>query len=226
MAGRGVGYTALGAGTLLFWSGLKGWGIISTLQDVIAGKQPAGPAVNAPADPLTALATGGAAGTASFAGSGSIAGDAMQYQGHAYLFGGAPGRDGKGPWDCSSFANWVVSHDLALPWPGPGTYDGTSHGPPTGVWGAWLIGKGMSVAGGIASAQAGDVIVWTGHMGFALGGGQMISALNHSAGTLVTPIAGNGNGPLLCVGRYAAGSGPPAPGTVTSPGGVTTGGRP
>lgn len=222
MAGRGIAYTALGAGTLLFWSGLKGWGIISTLQDVIAGKQPSGPAVNAPMDPLTAQAAGG---TVAFAGSSSIAADAMRYQGHAYLFGGAPGKAGTSPWDCSSFCNWVISHDLGLPWPGPGTYDGTSHGPPTGVWGAWLIGKGMSVAGGIASAQAGDVIVWTGHMGIAIGGGQMISALNHSLGTLVTPIAGNGNGPLLCVGRYASSPSLSTLGTTQAPGTTTAGGR-
>jgi cell wall-associated NlpC family hydrolase len=207
MAGRGIYFSALGAGILLFWSGFKGWGVVSTLQDVISGKHPSGAALNAPAD--VAAGSGGqvnplaaAAGAGALAGASGIAGDAMQYQGHAYSYGGAPGRNGTSPWDCSSFCNWVISHDLNLPWPGPGQYDGTSHGPPTGVWGAWFTGRRMTVKGGIASAQAGDVIVWAGHMGIAIGGGQMVSALDHADGTKVTPIAGYGNGPLLAVGRY------------------------
>ena len=197
MSAKGVYYAALGAGTLLFWSGFKGWGVISTVQDIITGKQPSGQAVNAPQNVAT-----GASVTGNFTVSnpGSIAGDAMQYQGHAYRYGGAPGKDGSQPWDCSSFCNWVLSHDLGLAWPGTGRYDGTSHGPPTGSWGAWFIARGMSVKGGIANAQAGDVVVWTTHMGICVGGGQMVSALNPSLGTKITPV--QDSSPLLCVGRY------------------------
>jgi cell wall-associated NlpC family hydrolase len=61
----------------------------------------------------------------------------------------------------------------------------------------------MTVSGGIANAQAGDVVVWANHMGIAIGGGQMVSALNPSLKTRVTPIQGYGNGPLLAVGRYS-----------------------
>lgn len=200
MAGRGIYFSALGAGVLLFWSGLKGWGVISTVQDIITGKAPHGPAVNTPVNALTSQASGAVA----YTGASSIASDAVQYQGHAYRYGGAPGRDGSAPWDCSSFCNWVISHDLNLPWPGPGQYDGTSHGPPTGVWGPWFIARGMSVKGGIASAQAGDVVVWAAHMGICTGPNQMVSALDPADGTKVTPIQGYGNGPLLCVGRYQA----------------------
>ena len=198
MAGRGIYLTALGAGVLIFWSGFKGWGILSTAQDIITGKQPAGPAVNAPenVNPLTSQSAG------IYTGGTSISADAMQYQGHAYVYGGAPGRNGAQPWDCSSFVNWVVSHDLNLPWPGAGQYDGTSHGPPTGLWGPWLIAKGLRVPGGIPAAQAGDIVVWAGHMGICIGPNQMISALDPADGTKVTPIQGYGNGPLLCVGRY------------------------
>ena len=39
-------------------------------------------------------------------------------------------------------------------------------------------------------AVAGDLCVWPTHIGIALGGSQMISALNPSLGTLVTPISG------------------------------------
>lgn len=198
MAGRGIYFSALGAGTLLFWSGFKGWGIVATLQDIVTGKQPAGHAVNAPQDvtnPLYAQVAGS---------SGSIAADALQYQGHAYRYGGAPGAKGTGPWDCSSFANWVVSHDLGLAWPGAGRYDGTSHGPPTGSWAAWLTAKGMNVGTDLAAAQANDIIVWAGHMGICTGGGQMISALDPADGTKITPVQGYGNGPLLAIGRYGA----------------------
>lgn len=196
MAGRGIYFSALGAGVLLFWSGFKGWSIVSTVQDVITGKQPAGPAVNAPANPLTAASQG----MTSLAAPGSIAADALNYTGHAYRYGGAPGKDGSQPWDCSSFVNWVVSHDLNLAWPGSGRYDGTSHGPPTGVWAAWILGRGMSVKGGLAAAQANDIVVWTGHMGIAIGGGQMVSALNPAEGTKISGWAPNG--PLLAIGRY------------------------
>lgn len=223
MAGRGIAYTALGAGVLFFYSGLKGWGIVSTLQDIVTGKQPGGSVVNSPVDALTAQANGG---TVAYGGSSSIAADAVKYQGHAYLYGGSPGKNGASPWDCSSFCNWVISHDLGLPWPGPGTYDGTSHGPPTGIWGAWFTGRGMTVSGGIASAQAGDVIVWTGHMGISLGNGQMISALNPQLGTLVTPVAGNSSGGFICVGRYASSPSLSAvAGTTQAAGTSTAGGR-
>lgn len=208
-AARGIYFAALGTGVLLFWSGLRGWGILSTLQDVIAGRQPTGTVINAPVNPpvpvpssanaLTSQAVNATAG--SRGSTNQIAGDGLLYVGHAYRYGGAPGKDGSQPWDCSSFVNWVISHDLGLPWPGPGRYDGTSHGPPTGVWGAWFIARRMTVSGGLANAQAGDVVVWANHMGIAVGGGQMVSALNASEGTKVTGWAPNG--PLLCVGRYS-----------------------
>jgi hypothetical protein len=53
MTTRINGYAAasLGAGTLLFWSGLTGKGILATTQSVIQGKSPqSNPAVNAPQD--------------------------------------------------------------------------------------------------------------------------------------------------------------------------------
>ncbi len=214
---RGIYFAALGTGVLLFWSGFRGWGITATLQDIITGKQPAGPAINAPQNVLAAAAAGGGSVAAS---GNAIADDAMGYQGHAYSFGGAPGKDGTGPWDCSSFCNWVLSHDLGLAWPGAGRYDGASHGPPTGSWAAWLTARGMSVKGGIANAQAGDVIVWTNHMGICTGPGHMVSALNPSLGTKLTAIAGYGNGPLLCVGRYAQIAPTPTGQPVIAPGGV------
>lgn len=110
-------------GSLFIWSGIRGWSILGTIGDVIKGGAPSGTVVN----PL--LAGGGNADTAP----GDIASIAQQYQGHAYLFGGAPGRDGSQPWDCSSFVNFIVAIKAGLSIPGysAGTYDGTVHGPTT-----------------------------------------------------------------------------------------------
>ena len=195
----GPALAALTFGTILVWSGIKGWSVLGTIQDVVSGKKPAGTTlpgnpISAPTGPASSTA---AAGTAS---SSAVVSDAMQYQGHPYKYGGAPGKDGQGPWDCSSFVNWVVSHDLGLAWPGSGRYDGTTHGPPTGSWAAWFLARGGgSTTVKKADLQAGDIIVWAGHMGIAINGTQMISAETPKNGTLVGGLVGTG--PLLCYGR-------------------------
>jgi cell wall-associated NlpC family hydrolase len=126
-----------------------------------------------------------------------MADKALTYKGHAYAYGGAPGKNGTDPWDCSSMYNWVIGHDFNHAIPGASNYDGSSHGPPTGSWGIWPGLQHIQSN----EVQAGDLIVWVGHMGMAISNTQMISALNSNLGTLVTPIAGYGNGPLLCYGR-------------------------
>lgn len=207
MAGRENGVAAVAGvfGVLLVWSAIKGWSLLGTIQDVVAGKKPAGTTrtgtpISAPAGPA-----GGSSGTPGAAATGSqIADRFMQYQGHLYKYGGFPGRAGTDPWDCSSAVNWVVSHDLGLPWPGSGRYDGTSHGPPTGSWAAWLLAHGGgSTTVKRAQVQAGDIIVWAGHMGIATSNTQMISAENPTYGTLVGAIDGGGAGPVLVYGRLA-----------------------
>lgn len=61
----GYAVAALGAGTVLFYSGLTGRGVLATLQSVVKGKSPqsAGQA-NAPQDITAAALTAGAAGPA------------------------------------------------------------------------------------------------------------------------------------------------------------------
>lgn len=122
-----------------------------------------------------------------------IAGLALRYQGAGYVFGGVPDK-GIGQWDCSSFVNWVVGNDAGMAIPGfaAGSYKGQNHGPVVLDWATW---SGASTVKGPPSR--GDLCVWpgvgaTGHIGIALAGNQMISALNHIRGTVVTPIQGYG----------------------------------
>ena len=194
---NGVALSSVAIGSVLLWSGVKGWNLSRTIGEIVTGNVPKGSDVNVLTAPNSPNSPSSAA--TGFTSSG-IANDALQYQGHAYSFGGAPGKNGANPWDCSSFVNWVCGHDLGKPIPGygPGQYDGSVHGPPTGSWAVW---PGLQHVNANA-IQAGDIVVWAGHMGIVLGPNQMISALNSSLKTRISPIAGNGNGPLLCYGRY------------------------
>lgn len=191
MAVDGKSLAALSIGSLFIWSGIKGWSILGTVGDVIKGGAPSGSVVN----PLTA----GGGNVNAPAVAGDIASLALQYQGHAYSFGGAPGKDGSKPWDCSSFVNFIVGilAGMSIPGYGPGVYDGSVHGPVTTQWGIW---PGMTHVSR-SEVQANDIVVWTGHMGICVSNTDMISALNPSDKTKVTSIDGNGNGPLMCYGR-------------------------
>lgn len=191
----GKALTAIGIGSIFIWSGIKGWSILGTVGDLIKGNQPKSQPVNALVDPNAATDIPG-----QITGSNDLAAVAIQYVGHAYEFGGAPGKDGSKPWDCSSFVNWIVSvkMGLAIPGYGPGKYDGSSHGPPTGGWGVWNGIRHISRG----EVQSGDLIVWVGHMGIAINNQQMVSALNPNDRTKITPIEGYGNGPIICYGRY------------------------
>jgi cell wall-associated NlpC family hydrolase len=213
MALSGKSVAAISVGGLLVWSGIKGWSLLGTVQDVLTGAKPSGTIAH-PLDPtIFASKVGDVAGTAAGVldpggtvgglaglGASSIAQTALQYQGHAYKYGGAPGANGNGPWDCSSFVNYVIGVRLGMSIPGykPGTYKGTVHGPPTGTWAIWPGYASVKRA----DVVAGDIVVWTGHMGIAISNTQMISALNESAGTKIGQIDGAARGPIVRVGRY------------------------
>lgn len=189
MAVDGIGVAYVTSGFVLAYAGVRRTSVRDTLTAFLKGQQPR---AGAPQDLSIGIskgsAQGGPAGSAGASGS-SIASDALQYKGHPYLYGGAPGPSGKNPWDCSSFCNWVLGHDLGMTLPGytkPG-YDGSTHGPTTLEY---LVWKGATTVGNKPSdAQAGDLCVWQTHMGIAIGNGQMISALNEHLGTMVTTIA-------------------------------------
>ena len=221
----GIAAAAAGAGALLVWSGMRGTSVTGALRELLAGRQPSGvnqyPVIG---NPASSSVLGSAAAPGSAASGSAISADAVRYAGHPYLYGGAPGPNGAAPWDCSSFVNWVLGHDLGMTLPGmssPG-YNGATHGPTTLSYLAWS--RAVTVGHDPAGAQAGDLCVWPTHMGIATGGSQMISALNPSLGTAVTSIAAGGPfGEPLSVRRIAAGV--PSVNTAgAQPGKTTVGG--
>jgi cell wall-associated NlpC family hydrolase len=195
---NGRALTITGIGLTFVWSGIKGWSILGTIGDVLTGVPPSGQVEN-PVASLTTVpgATPGAVDSGSATGLAAIF---MQYQGHPYLYGGAPGVDASRPWDCSSACNWIISvkGGKAIPGYGPGKYQGASHGPPTGSWAIWPGMQSVSRA----QVQSGDIIVWAGHMGMAINNTQFISALNPKLTTKVGSIDGGvGRGPIIRIGR-------------------------
>ena len=200
---NGVALSSVAIGSVLVWSGIKGWNLTATFGELITGKVPSG------SDVYPLAVPGGSSGGGITATGSALLSGFQKYNGHAYVYGGAPGKNGANGWDCSSSINWVVGHDAnhAIPGYAAGKYDGTVHGPPTGSWGVWPGLQHIDPA----NAQPGDIIVWTGHMAMfvsgnlkaalagAPGSAQMFSALDTSEGTKQSTI--QGNGPLMCVGR-------------------------
>lgn len=192
---NGVGLASVAFGGVFLYAGIKGYSVPQAFQAILTGKSPT---TLTNTNPITntqiATGSGQSAGSTSTAGIGPTAGanaisqQAVRYAGHCYKFGGAPGRDGRSCWDCSSFVNWVVGHDigLAIPGYGPNKYTGSVHGPATVEWMVWS----GCVTIKSSQAQPGDILVTSGHMGIYIGNGQMVSALNEHLGTLVTSIRG------------------------------------
>ncbi|HEY4799269.1 MAG TPA: NlpC/P60 family protein [Bacteroidia bacterium] len=201
---NGIAVGSVAVGSLLIWSGVKGWNLTATIGQVITGKVPSGSNVYPLANAGDGTSGGGVTATGS-----ALLTDFQKYNGHQYVYGGAPGKSGTNGWDCSSSINWVVGHDAnhAIPGYAAGQYDGSVHGPPTGSWGIWPGLQHVSPS----NAQPGDIIVWTGHMAMFVSGNlqaalngnpgaaQMFSALDTAEGTKQSTI--EGNGPLMCVGR-------------------------
>lgn len=197
--GIGISY-ALG-GFILLWSGLKNTTVKDTLTAFLKGQAPQAHPTGPVSVSVTEPQNSGSSSPASVTSS-AIANDALKYVGHPYIYGGAPGTNGQSGWDCSSFANWVLGHDFGMTLPGNSSsgYNGTSHGPTTLSYLGWPAAS--TVSNSASAAQAGDLCVWQTHMGFALGGGQMVSALNESLGTKVTTISGGApGGEILFVRR-------------------------
>lgn len=150
-------------------------------------------------------------GTLYAASGAAILSDAKKYSGHRYVYGGPSNpQDG---WDCSSFASYVLGHDMKLGLPGGSweslTNGGKSHGPVASAFahlpGAHKIGSNPK------DIQQGDVLVWSTHVGFGVGPGTMFSAYDTAQGTLQTPKnmanAGGPRGEKLTIMRYGSGGG-------------------
>lgn len=124
----------------------------------------------------------------------AIAADARRYTGKGYTYGGDC-SGGPGDWDCSSFVSYVLGHDLRLPLPGgrygePG-FPPNAHGPVVTSYARW------TGAVTVHAPQAGDLCCFVGegpngHIGIAVSGTHMVSALNTQTGTVLTPIQGFG----------------------------------
>lgn len=195
---NGPALGALGIGSLFLYSAIRGKSILASAQAIITGQSPQTVKQTNPIASNTPV-TDNTFGGGNIA-SGGIAGIAQKYIGHAYLFGGAPGENGQNPWDCSSAANWIIGHDAKMSIPGfpNGSYNGQTHGPATLSWITW----GAFVSHEAKDADAGNICVWETHMGIAIGGGKMVSALNPHLGTMITTIQdGAPPGEMLFVRR-------------------------
>jgi cell wall-associated NlpC family hydrolase len=199
---KGLGYSSIAVGGLLVFAGVKGYSLAQAVQDLVQGKSPLNEPVTKPISGTPASGTPGIGQVTSRASVSAVSADALKYEGHCYLFGGAQLK-GNGCWDCSSFANWIYGHDIGLPIPGypAGGYDGKSHGPATVDWLTWsgLVTIGHDGRG----AQAGDLAVWQTHMGICLGSDSMISAQTPSSGTQISTI-NNFIPEILFIRRYKA----------------------
>lgn len=135
-----------------------------------------------------AAGAGAAGGIAALAAGGqaAIAADAQQYVGQGYQWGGNAATPGQ--WDCSSFVSYVLGHDLGLALPGGHWGDAGmpphSHGPTTASYA--LYGTTLNAG----QVQAGDLIVWSSHMGIATDNAHVVSARDPQEGVGVDTIAG------------------------------------
>jgi cell wall-associated NlpC family hydrolase len=206
MAIKPVTLGVLGAGIIMAWSGVSNLSPVTVIKNLLSGKNPSANAGNNAAIDTTAYTSnaGSAVSASNINGplGQAIANDALHYQGAGYVWGGAPAK-GVGNWDCSSFANWVIGHDmgLAIPLYAAGKYSGSSHGPATGVWLVWT----GAVTIDTKDAAPGDIAVWETHMGIVVSNTEMISALDPSSGTQVTTFAnGAPLGEIMVIRRLKA----------------------
>lgn len=210
----GTGLAALAVGSVFLYAGFRGKTVLGSVQALISGKSPeTGPDANpisAPVEPAAQTEAGGTVPGGPLSNN-AIAAAAQGSIGHPYHFGGAPGTDGKSPWDCSSAVNYWTAVDCGLPIPGfpAGSYTGSVHGPPTGSWLLW--GYLQHVAR--KDVIAGDILVYQTHMGVAISNTDMISAEDPKDSTEQSTIDGmtRSLGEVLFCRRY--------PVNVTSPGG-------
>lgn len=201
MAVNGTAIAALGAGAILLMSSLHGWKISGTIQDLLTGVNPN---TQANANPIDAGMTyeaamnagEGAAGNAS-----NVVNYALQYRGGKYGWGqsGPPGT----PVDCSGLVNYAVGKQFGLPIPGYANGNYSGHGPVTQQWYVW---NGAATVPS-NQMQAGDLVCFLTHMGIAINGVSMISALDTAQGVQVTSVAAGtpaGEGALMKIRRMNA----------------------
>jgi cell wall-associated NlpC family hydrolase len=185
--GASVAYATIGG--IVLYSGIKGSSIGDTVRAVLKGNLTVSNTEVLSNPNATAVTAGAVVGSATGS---AIAADALKYSGHAYLYGGAPGPDGSRPFDCSSFVSFVLGHDMRMMIPGGAwssvTDNGSQHGPTTTDYLSWSGASTISAS----QVQAGDLAVWSTHIGICINNTQMQSALNPTLGTAVTGIINGG----------------------------------
>jgi cell wall-associated NlpC family hydrolase len=205
LSAAAVGYSVVGG--LILFSGIKGATLADTATSVLTGNlsgltdtetisvnngSSSTPGSSTPASTTPPASGGSATGQ-------EIIGDAMKYNGHKYVYGG-PSNPTNG-WDCSSFASYVLGHDLNMKLPGGQTWaeatnNGQDHGPTANEF---ANTPGFSKAGtDPTNNEPGDLLVWTGHVGFGTGNGGMFSAYDTQSGTLST----SASAPYAYLGTY------------------------
>lgn len=219
MAISGIGIAYALSGTVLVWSGVKNATLQDTLTSFLHGQLPAANPTGPIQIGLNNNSSGSGSGQSATATSSAVANDALKYVGHKYVWGGPSNVNGG--WDCSSFVNYVLGHDLGMQIPGgswaKATNNGNSHGPTTVSYLAWS--GAATVSNSASAAQAGDLCVWQTHIGIAIGNGQMVSALNTHEGTKVTSITGQVPGEILFVRRIKSTESPALGGIYPTPSG-------
>jgi cell wall-associated NlpC family hydrolase len=205
--GIAVAYSVVGG--VLLYSGVKGAKITDTVGAALSGDFTTLNAAK-PSEPITAQndsgstpSTAPATPAGGSANGQQILGDAMKYNGHKYVFGGA--SNPTTGWDCSSFASYVLGHDLNMTLPGNKSWaaltnSGKSHGP---VADEFAHTPGFKKVGtDPTKGQPGDLLVWTGHVGFSTGNGGMFSAFTTQQGTLATAASA----PYAFLGVFRSGA--------------------
>jgi cell wall-associated NlpC family hydrolase len=205
----GIAVAGLGAGLIFVMSGLKGWSLSVSVQDLLTGKNPSGqPQVNQITDIADSTSNLGNIGSniisdtlAAVNSNTNIVNYAMQYRGGKYGWGksGPPGT----PVDCSGMINYIVGKAFGLPIPSSANGSYSGHGPVTMQWYVWSGATTVPAN----QMQPGDLCCWPTHMGMAINQTSMISALDTAQGVQVTTVTGGspvGEGSALLIRRMTA----------------------
>lgn len=100
----------------------------------------------------------------------SVAQYACQFVGNPYVYGGSSLTNGT---DCSGFVMSVYSA-FGVSLPHSSTADRS---------------RGYAVEGGVANAQPGDIICYSGHVGIYIGNGQIVHASNERTGIIISNVS-------------------------------------